>query len=204
MGFRDGVAGDGVGGWTDEGDNDMRGLPVGPQTFNGVPFDIIDPATNDAKSCITLSNTRRDGEEVVRSNFVGTTSVKDIPVGGFLCEIHLLVGCALSPLYSGWAKPTVARVTVAYEDGTERTFAIEYNRHVTNWWTRPPEDLPAGKVAWVGTNPRADSVAIYQCVWANPFPDRRVSSVSFHQGFQCPSKTPVFVAATGRTIELVE
>lgn len=204
MGFRDEVAGDGAGGWTDEGDNDMRNLPVGRQTLSGVPFGVIDPATNGGKSCITLTNTRRDGDEVIRSNLIGTTSAKDIPVEAFLSEIHLLLGCGLSPLYSGWAKPTVAQVIITYEDGTQQTFAIEHNRHVTDWRARPPEDLPAGKVAWVGANPRGDTVAIYQCVWTNPFPDRRVRSIGLHQGFQCPSKTPVFIAATGRTIELVE
>jgi len=56
-GFRDEVAGDGVGGWTDQGGNDFRHMPVGDQMLCGVPFRILDPAKNGGKSCLVLNMT---------------------------------------------------------------------------------------------------------------------------------------------------
>lgn len=57
MGFADEVAGDGIGGWTDQGAiNDMSGFDLrGRVNLRGVDFDIIDPEKNNGKSVITLS-----------------------------------------------------------------------------------------------------------------------------------------------------
>ncbi len=44
MDWRDEVWGDGKGGWTDQGDTDMRGIEVGIRKFFGIPFEVIDPA----------------------------------------------------------------------------------------------------------------------------------------------------------------
>jgi len=52
--FQDEKAGDGQGGWTDQGANDLRTLPLGRQTWRNVPFDVADPASNRGKSCIVL------------------------------------------------------------------------------------------------------------------------------------------------------
>ena len=51
MGFRDETEGDRMGGWTDQGDNDIRMLPTGPVRFATIPFRIVEPETNGGKSC---------------------------------------------------------------------------------------------------------------------------------------------------------
>ena len=57
MGFADDTAGDGKGGWTDQGgSNDLRVFPVGRRLYNDVIFDVIDPKTNNGKSCLVLSS----------------------------------------------------------------------------------------------------------------------------------------------------
>ena len=51
LGFRDEVAGDGKGGWTDQGpNNDMRSFPVKQRNFAGVEFDVTDPEANGGKA----------------------------------------------------------------------------------------------------------------------------------------------------------
>jgi hypothetical protein len=46
-GFRDDVAGDGRGGWTDQGDNDLRNIKPGTQTLRGIPLATADgPASS--------------------------------------------------------------------------------------------------------------------------------------------------------------
>ena len=59
MAFRDEVGDDKKGGWTDQGTNDLRSLPLGLRTFGGIPFDIIDPKTNEGRSCIVLAGKER-------------------------------------------------------------------------------------------------------------------------------------------------
>ncbi len=43
MDWRDEVWGDGKGGWTDQGDNDLREIARRPRELLGVPFELIDP-----------------------------------------------------------------------------------------------------------------------------------------------------------------
>ena len=47
-------------------------------------------------------------------------------------------------------------------------------------------------------------VSLSCATFADGIPEREVKSIGFRQGFHCPSKTPVSVAATGTTIELTE
>ena len=65
--LRDETAGDGKGGWTDQGDNDMRDLPVGRLTFAGVLYEV-------GNGCIAL----RSPQHLPHA----PPSVDDVPVGG--------------------------------------------------------------------------------------------------------------------------
>ncbi len=56
MDWRDEVWGDGKGGWTDQGDNDMRQISVGTRQLLGIPFELIDPARNGGKAVLTLGS----------------------------------------------------------------------------------------------------------------------------------------------------
>lgn len=59
MGFADPVAGDGKGGWSDQGpDNDAHNFKWrSPATFANVPFAVIDPAKNNGRSVLTMRAT---------------------------------------------------------------------------------------------------------------------------------------------------
>ena len=47
FGFADEVAGDGKGGWSDQGaENDLRQLPTGRLTCDNVSFEVVNPAAN--------------------------------------------------------------------------------------------------------------------------------------------------------------
>ena len=55
--FVDKVAGDGKGGWTDQGwQNSLEEVEYGIQTFLNVPFDIIRPDFNRDTSCIVMKS----------------------------------------------------------------------------------------------------------------------------------------------------
>ncbi|MEI8198295.1 MAG: hypothetical protein WCI73_20570, partial [Phycisphaerae bacterium] len=53
----DAIAGNGAGGWSDEGANDMfvyPALPTGEMTHNGYRFKLLDPAANKGKAVVML------------------------------------------------------------------------------------------------------------------------------------------------------
>lgn len=59
MDFKDDVANDGKGGWSDQGpDNDMRSFDVKRKDFGGMTFQIIDPAQNGGRAVMTFDSPR--------------------------------------------------------------------------------------------------------------------------------------------------
>ncbi len=120
MAFADDKAGDGKGGWADEGPmNDMRDMPLGRQIFYGVPFDIIDPASNNGKSIITLKGvtTQTLPEKV------------EIKVPSKKCR-------ALYFLHSaGWGSPgDIGKYVVRYADGSSVDVPVKITENCNNWW----------------------------------------------------------------------
>ena len=62
------------------------------------------------------------------------------------------------------------------------------------------QDLPNAKVAWKGSNPRTDKIAIYMLEWTNPFPEREVESIDFRSAAS-PAWGPSCVAISGLEVE---
>lgn len=87
-GLTDDVAGDGRGGWTDQGPRDLRHLPVGRQRFDGVPYDL---------------GTRERGAVLLKNRHVKPGPFPDtvtVPVDNALAEAYLLyaaVGAGKAP-----------------------------------------------------------------------------------------------------------
>lgn len=150
MGFRDEIADDGKGGWTDQGpNNDLRMIPTGLKRFGGIPFDIIDPAQNDGRSCLVLAG----------------------PAGGSFPESAqiALSGQEFRYLYllhaAAWAKGDDAYgvVRVVYRDGSETAFEIKGRRDVADWWAAHP--VENGAVVWTGEN-RSTYVGLFMSRFA--------------------------------------
>lgn len=177
-GFRDEVAGDGRGGWTDQGDNDARNIPLGKQSWRGVPFEIIDPKTNDAKSCIVLRGTGRE-------DFPETVSLK---VGESCDVVYFLHNCA----WASRAQGPVARYTVSYADGAQEEVDLRNGREMVDWWN--PEDTKESAVGWRGSNAQSASVGLSIFPWRNPRPQSAIESIRFSKGGG--DAVPILVAAT--------
>jgi hypothetical protein len=153
---------DGVMGWTNEGDNDLRSFPVGKQIFENIPFDIIDPANNDRKACLGISSERGYAKSAV------------LPVGQKAKSIYFLHTTGIHD-YAG-------RITLIYDDGD--TFADEIGPgKIQNWWypSNPVERLQMHnlKVAWRGSNARSDRIGV--CVYGlnNPYPEKTIKEIRF-------------------------
>jgi beta-galactosidase len=155
--LRDEVEGDGKGGWTDQGANDLRGLPLGRQTFAGVEFDIAD-------GCIAL----RSASQLAHA----PAAVQGITVGARCDALAFLHAAA-------WASgdgQTVAVWEVRYEDGRTEEIAMADGVAVGEWWR--PEDLPMAPVAWRGANPVHEPVGLFRHVWRNPWPTVPIATLS--------------------------
>ncbi len=183
MGYWDQVAGDGKGGWTDQGRNDMRTFlvnhvgrndyeetgmvtPVPPfpcqQTFNGVPFYLVDPKKNGGKGVISL------GSSIAPKLM---TAARDIPVGARFERLHVVHAAAwLSRPYG----TPVAKFVLRYADGTEVEIPVKAVEDVCDW--QKYQGGPNCKVAWSGAN-KVTGVSVNQSVFANPHPEKAVETL---------------------------
>jgi hypothetical protein len=146
-GFKDEELEDQKGGWSDEGENDMRYLKAGEWLLNGIPFKIIDSAKNNGKSCVVLRNYRRP-------YFPEKVKIK---VGERLAKLHLLH----THTQSAVKEKAAFTYIVNFKDGKKQTFEIESGRNIDNWYQNSKK-APEAKVAWKGPNPIKNEVVIWQ------------------------------------------
>ena len=141
MQFKDEVADDGKGGWTDQGDNDLRMMKPGRKRYGGVLFNVIDPRRNKGKSCLVFAGPQRD-------YFLKQAT---LDVGGpALPRLYLLHAVAWAPA----AGTPVGTIHVLYADGSRDQREVVCGREVDNWFV--PHDLENGAVAWRGANARSN------------------------------------------------
>ncbi len=162
MGLRDELEGDGRGGWTDQGDNDLRELPTGVQYLRGIPFHIRqDPA----RAVVMLKGAERP-------YFAAEATVA---VGGRVGALYLLHGCA----WAG-AGETAFTATVRYEDGGTAEAPVRVGHEALDWWG--VRDLgEEAKVAWRGANARSP-IGLMALRWVNPEPERPVRELVLRSG----------------------
>lgn len=164
-GFSDSVANDYMGGWFDEGRNDLRTFPVGKRTFAGVVFDVIDPDGNGGASCIALRSSNRPYFPL---------EVKGIALpSGKWDRIHVLQSAAWGDdkLHG---EPVIDYV-LTYRDGTRAFLPMRFMRDVGNWWV--PKDLPTASLAWAGYNPVGRLVGVWRKAVENPHPEKELRSL---------------------------
>lgn len=190
MGFVDKVAHDGKGGWSDQGPfNDAHGIPTGRQVFAGVAFDIINPASNNNKSCIVLQGVRHS-----KTGFL-PLKVKNIKIRRKAKKLYFLVA-------SCWTKD---KYPVALFDiymnislgGTIRmnTLTLEKGRNIGDWWN--PEPAPEAIVAWTGMAGKRGElkeIGIYVVEWNNPEPNVEIGEIDFKSSGW---SVPILLAISG-------
>lgn len=161
--FRDDVAEDGKGGWTDQGDNDFRMMPLGQQVFADIPFNIVDPAENNGKSCIML-----------RARYCRNfpTSIKNIRVNDFISAFYALQT-------SAWVATTsCATYRLNYADGTSYDYDLRCGRDIGDWWN--PGDMGNAIAVCKHTNSRGGTVGWYVSRIINPYPQKKIRSMDIY------------------------
>jgi hypothetical protein len=140
-------------------ENDLRNIPVGRQSFMGVPFSILDPNDDQNDTCIQLDLI--DDAETIRVNarysklfFLHTALKTDAGKGG--------------QTYS---------FTMRYADGKRETLAIRNGVHVS---PQPHVDnLPDSNLAWNDKSKKPASVGVYLTEWVNPRPEVEIRGIDF-------------------------
>jgi beta-galactosidase len=182
-GYVDEVAGDGLGGWTDQGDNDMRfflinhtglvgGMAVAEAPFpttvslQGVSYRLLDPKANGGRAVIAL----RGGEHDPAS----PSGARGIAAGGARAERvwFLHAGTWVTDVPHG---ATIARYEIVYADGTRAEAPVRSGIEVSDWWN--PKPLSGARVAWTGRNAKTAPIGIYAMAWPNPHPEKPIASL---------------------------
>ena len=137
MGFADDTENDRTGGWTDQGpENDLRSIIPGEKEYGQIGFDVIDPKTNQGKSCLVFGNS-------ARPYFMKSTV---IPINGesfnYLYFLHA----------TAWSQNDhkVGTINVEYMDGTRQPIEVICGKDVSNWWN--PANRENAKVVWRAQN----------------------------------------------------
>lgn len=141
--------------------NDMRGLPTGENVFNGIKFNVIDPAQNQRRSVIAVSYNK------------GYPKTAEVQVNDSAKCIYLLHSSS-DNIPSNFA----GAITFRYTDGSERSRNIVKFRDVTNWWFSELKNERAG-VAWSGPNPVSAKVGVCWAAVDNPEPGKKIDRLIF-------------------------
>ncbi len=159
--FEDSVAGDGKGGWTDQGENSLRGVEWGRQNYCGVPFDIIRWDENAGNACIVLASKNMRGVP---------EKVSGIPVGEKVKAIYFLHATA-------WTKGGEAAMNYVlnHPDGSTTTIPVKCGEGVGDWWLgNETNNANKGcKVAWRNS----ENKGFYAWRWQNPTPEKMVDTI---------------------------
>ena len=150
----------GVRGWFDhDPNNDLRNLPTGLHSYQEIPFEVVDPATNNSKSCLLLSS--------AGDNYATQIT---LPVNKKAASIYFLHACARSA--------DVGTITIEYNDGSA---AVDYinNSKISSWYM--PADRKNGncRLGWWGANGNFTNVGCAVYGYNNPNPDKEITNIRF-------------------------
>lgn len=176
-GFVDRIAGDGLGGWTDQGaGNSLDGTPWGRRDLLGVPFEFIRFDENDDRTCIAMRSARFPA---------GAERVDGIAVGRHADALLFLQAAA----WCGEGDDEVMRYQVRYADGGTVEVPVRVRHEISDWWGTAAVAGEARR-AWSNVERRS----LYAWRWANPEPGRMVESIGIVAGGGAPAGLVVAIS----------
>lgn len=159
--FTDDVEGDGKGGWSDQGENDMRMYPDrGVVSYLDVPFNIIEPADNDRKAVVGLRG----------QNDAGLPTRVDIPINQKAAGAYFLQ----SAPYGGGGV-ICGQYEFVYEDGTSAYINLKGDKYINDFWSNQPTNYY--RIVYTGENAKIDTASLSMLPVNNPYPDKTIKSI---------------------------
>lgn len=174
--FVDTVAGDGKGGWTDQGENSLHGTQWGIQNCAGVPMEFIRVDQNDYKTCIVLGS---------RKHPEAPLAVKGIRVGLHVKNLYFLHATA-------WSGGHSFSYVIHYADGSVLELPIRDEIEVADWFwaAKTRRSTMTAHTGWLNSEGRG----LYIWRWENPHPEKMVRS--FDIVSQNRNSIPIIVAVS--------
>lgn len=163
-----GAGAPGVPGWTSEPGNDLAAMPSGKQVFREVPFDVIDPLSNEHRACLGISSAP------------GYATKTILPVNATAESFYLL--------HTKGGDDLAGKLTVRYDDGSSHFEYIRAGINVNHWWApndsqynvRNAPDRPERmQVAWRGANQKFGNVGVYVTGFTNPYASKVIQALEF-------------------------
>ena len=147
--------------WT-QAELNLADLPTGTQEFQGVPFEVLNPAQSPFRSCIVLSRQTPYPQSLTlaagaKASSIYLLNAADGRAGaGMLLTMHYADGTSYTEDVAGrgWSFPTDSKYATA-GPRTEDTY----------------------RVAWKKTTPDGQEAGVYATGINNPHPDREISSL---------------------------
>ena len=151
MGFADPAAGDGKGGWSDQGpDNDARNFNFSKSRYANVPFKVVNPAKNNGKSALVFrsSNFQNGLPEAVVS--FGDKALE----GRYLYLLHTMT-------YG--TKDRIGTIELIGKNGKKQILEVKGGRDVNDWWMAKPGENAHPAEIW--TNASGGIVGVFASVF---------------------------------------
>lgn len=162
--YADEVAGDGKGGWSDQGpDNDARKFDYTKKLFAGIPFRVLSPEENGGKTVLVLRASRLPHAPMEVSAVTKPASAKYCYLLHTLCD-------------PGRKNSTAGVLRIEGTRGVQ-TFELKIGRDIANWWN--PETCGN---AWPGAtweNSEGGKVGFYVSRFEIKPETGRVKSITF-------------------------
>jgi hypothetical protein len=175
----DDAPGNGQGGWTDQGGvNDLRSFDKsGKVILKGIPFIISDLEKNNNKNCIIAAG----------PNWTQYPADVTIPLDDQTAKgIYFLHT-------SAWTPQELGEYKINYSDGTSSIIKLRNLKEIFNWWT--PGEAECTIIGWYGRNP-ANAIGLSLFAWTNPFPTKKISSISISVYKQNPQAVMMLLGLT--------
>ncbi len=155
-GFEDRIAGDGKGGWTDQGANSLRGTSWGIQNCSGVPMEFIRVDQNHGKTCIVLGSKKSEAP----------FEVKGIRVDRKAIHLYFLHATAFSGGHS-------FDYVIHYADGTSAIVPIRDGIEADDWYWLKKKSAMTAHPGWKNSEGRG----LYLWRWSNPNPEKTIATL---------------------------
>jgi len=157
--------------WISGKEYELEGIPLGAQEFQGVQFDVINPASNRKRCCLGLAQNLR---------YVREASIPVNAKGASLYLLHVASG----------KEDTVGVLTMRYADGSSFAQYIQSGKNVggcvepkdSKYNTAGPRNRDTLRVAWTRTSKDMLEVGVYAVGFENPHPGREIQSLHFQAG----------------------
>jgi hypothetical protein len=161
-------------------------IPQGPQTFRGIPFQLLDGTQNQGKSFVVLKGKRKPSFPEAVALSAGHLKAD---------TLYFLHSCR----WGGTATNiTVAEYDVVYDDGQVAVIPLHVGAEITNF--SGADDTNASFLAWWHKYKSTD-MGLSLFPWKNPRPDAPIQTILFKSLDKMP--VPILFAITASDKDLL-